>query len=512
MPSPTIPTPSSSGVLGWIERWGNRLPHPFWIFVYLTAALAVFSACGAAGGLAATHPLTGASEPVRSLLSRAGVDWLLGHALENVAQFRPLSLVLVMLVGIALAERTGLLAGTIRRLLTRAPRAWVPAAVVFFAILGNVASDVSYLILPPLGAAVFLAADRSPLAGFCAALAGTGAGYTANLLVTGTDIITAGITTQAAQVVRPGLIVSPLGNWYFMIASVGLLTLAGTWLTTRWFEPRLSAPVTADAVATPETSVDLANLTPALRRAGLAVLAYAVVLVAVTLPDDGWLHAAPGQDFEHSPFMRGIVPLLSLGFAVAGTVFGVTTGVIRQAADVPRLIGEAIKEMAGFFVVAVAVAQFLAAFQWTNTGLWLAVEGAHLARSLHLTGLPLLLALTGITAVLSLFVAGSSALWALLAPVFVPLGLLLGFHPAVPQVAFRIAESSTNTITPLTTYLVVLLPQLQRLRPGAGLGTLIGFMLPYSLLFLALWILLLAAWYGLGWPLGPGVPIHPVIP
>lgn len=505
----TTGTSEDGGFPGTLARLGNRLPHPFWIFVHLTGALAVLSAIAAAAGLEVRHPLTGAIEPVRNLLSRDGIGWLLTHALENIAAFRPLSLVLVMLVGIGLAERTGLFECAIRALMTVAPPRLVPAAVVFAAILGNVASDVSYLILPPLGAMVFAAAGRPPLAGFCAALAGVGAGYTANLFVAGTDVLSAGITTQAAQLVRPGLVVSPLSNWYFMCASVLLLTGLGAWLTVRRLEPRLAGEM-AGAGGAP-TGPDAGKIR-ALRRALLAGAGYALAVAALTLSEGGWLRAAAGQDFEHSPFMRGIVPLLSLGFALTGMVYGAGTGAIRCAADVPRLIGESVRDMAGFLVVVVSIAQFLACFQWTNAGLWLAVEGAEAAQAAGLTGLPLLLAFALITAGLSLFVASSSALWSMLAPVFVPTGLLLGFDPAVPQLAFRIAESSTNVVTPMTSYLVVLIPLLQKYRPEAGLGTLIGLMLPYSLLFFAGWLALLAGWYALGWPIGPGIPIRAVLP
>ncbi len=506
----SLPSPSVSGFIGWTERVGNRLPHPFWLFVQLTAGLAVLSALAGAAGLAVSHPVTGGLEPVRSLLSREGLGWLLGSALANVAEFRPLSLVLVMLVGIGLAERTGFLECAIRRLLADVPGRLVAPAVVFAGILGNAASDVSYLILPPLGALVFGAAGRNPLAGFCAALAGTGAGYTANLFVTGTDVLTAAISTEAARVLDPRAVVSPLGNWYFMIGSVFLLTAVGAALTVWWLEPRLRR----EPAAAREPAME--RLSPvqrrALGRALLAAAAYAALLAGLTLPAGGWLHPAPGVPVSDSPFMHGIVPLLSLGFALMGVVYGVCAGVIRTATDVPRLIGEAVREMAGFFVIAVAIAQFLACFKWTNAGVYLAVQGAELARSAGLTGLPLLLAFALITAVLSLFVASSSSLWALLAPVFVPLGMLLGYHPAVPQLAFRIAESSTNIVTPMTSYLIVLLPQLQRHRPGAGLGTLISLMLPYTLLFLAGWLLLFAAWHTLGWPLGPGVGSRPFLP
>lgn len=514
MSATPAPAGAAGRVLARLEQIGNALPHPFWLFVWLTLALAALSAAGAALGLAVPHPATGKTEAVRSLLSREGLGWLLGGALDNVAQFRPLPLVLVLLVGIGLAERTGFFEAAIRRLMAGAPRALVPAVVVFASILGNIASDVSYLILPPLGATVFAAAGRPPLAGFCAALAGVGAGYTANLFVAGTDVLSAGITTQAAQIVAPGTVVSPLSNWYFMVASVFVLTALGAAITTRWLEPRIAGDTAGTEIAPPVAGADAPAPASgrALRNAALAAVAYIALVAALALPERGWLHAAPGQTFEHSPFMRGIVAILSLGFAVTGAAYGVSTGAIRRAADVPRLIGEAVREMSGFFVVAVAIAQFLACFQWTNAGLWLAIEGAGLAKTAGFTGLPLLLALALLTAFLSLFVASSSALWSLLAPVFVPAGMLLGYHPAVPQLAFRIAESSTNVITPMTAYLVVLVSHLQRYRPGAGLGTLISLMLPYSLAFFAVWLALLAAWHGLGWPIGPGVPVQPSPP
>lgn len=510
MNAPTSPTaPPSRGLIGAIERIGNRLPHPFWLFVWLTLGLAVLSAALGGAGLGAAHPTTGKLEPVRNLLSREGLGWFLGSALENVAGFRPIPLVLVMLVGIGLAEKAGLLTALIRRVMAALPAAAAPAAVVFVGINGNLASDACYLIVPPLGAAAFLAAGRHPVAGLCAGLAGTGAGYTANLFVAGTDVLTSGISTQAARLVRPGFTVTPLDNWFFMATSVFLLTAIGALVTTRWLEPKLG-PWRGDPTAPRDTSTSEETATErrGLRAAGVAALIFAIVVAALAVPERGWLHAAPGKGFNDSPFMHGIVAIVSAFFAVAGFTYGRATGVIKSLADVPRLLGDAVRDMTGFFVVAVAIALFLAAFAWTNLGLFLAVEGAQAARSAGFTGLPLLLALTLLTAVLGLFVSSSSALWSLLAPVFVPLLLLLGYHPAVAQVAYRIAESSTNIITPMTPYLVVLLPRLQVWQRDAGLGSLIALMVPYSAAFLTAWIALMLLWVGLGWPLGPGAPIY----
>jgi len=519
--------PASGGWLDRIEAVGNRLPDPATLFALGTLLLMLLSAL-AVGLQWQVMRVTGSgTETVQamSLLSSDGLWWLLSSLVDNFVDFPPLGLVLVGLLGIGVAERSGLLPVLLQRILSAAPSGLLTPATVLVGILSSVALDAGYVVLPPLAAGLFLAAGRSPLAGIAAVTAGVTCGFSANLFLTGLDPLLAGLSTAGAQVLDKGYRVAITANWWFMIASTLMLTLLGT-LVTRWLvEPRLNhLPVDAaapkvdsatpprqmkpSALNTPENRASpgpaVANETRGLRFAGLVFLALMIaILAAVLVPG-----AALAGDGEHFPrWMEAMVPLLFVLFLGPGLAYGLGAGSIRSDRDAVAMMGETIRAMGPYIVLAFFAAQFIACFNASRLGEMLAIAGGDWLASLGLPLAPLTLSFVALVMLGNLMIGSASAKYAFFAPVFIPMLMQAGVSPELTQAAYRVGDSVTNGITPFNPYLVIILAFVRQYRPGAGLGTLLAMMLPYTLVFAPVWTLMLGAWVLLGWPLGPGGPL-----
>lgn len=489
-----------------IERLGNRLPDPFMLFVALAMVVLIASVIFAALDASVVLPATGETQPIRSLISGEGVRFILESTLTNFTGFAPLGLVLSMMLGIGLAEKIGLLDVLIRRTVMSAPRQLVTYTVAFTGIMMNVASDASLILLPPLAAMVYHGLGRHPVAGLALGFASAGAGFTANLLIVGTDALLSGISTEAARLVDPTMVVTPVDNWYFNCLSVVVLTVVAAQISERITEPRLGT-YQGDVERVESDEPD--NAGRGLRNAGIAALLYLGGLAMLVLWPDSPLKNDDGGLIP-SPFLSGIIPIILLFFIIVSVAYGVTTGKIKNSRDVSERMADAMRDLGGYIVLIFAASQFIAWFGWTHIGSWLAVNGAELLTSINFTGLPVIICYILFTGFMNLLIFSGSAKWALEAPIFVPLFMQLGYHPAFIQMAYRVADSSTNIISPLNPYMVVVLTFIRKYDREAGLGTLISLMLPYTLAFLGLWIVMLVGFYLLDLPFGPG--IHALMP
>lgn len=485
-----------------VERAGNALPHPASLFVLLSALVVALSLALSAAGVRVAHPLTGETVAVVNLLSADGLRRLALNVVPNFMGFAPLGPVLVSLLGLSVAERSGLLAAVVRWVVQAAPARVLTLVLVFSGAISHTVGDVGYVLLIPLGAALFHSMGRHPLAGLAAAFYGVSGGFAANILLSPTDVVLAGLTQESARMIDPAAVVTPMANYYFLAASVLLVTITGTLVTERVVVPRLG-PYAGAVEAVPH-----APLSAQERRAlgwALAALALLAVLVAWgLLPAGGALRDPDRPAFVDSVVVRGLVFFLFLGGLVPGLVYGRIAGTIRSDRDVYAGMQQNVELLASYLVVVFFIAQFIALFTWSNLGVVLAVNGATALRALDLGPVPLLLALVLLTAGIDLVLGSASAKWAMLGPVLVPMLMLLGSEPALTQAAYRVGDSITNIITPLASNFPLVLLFVQRYEPEAGIGTVTATMLPYSLANLLLWPALLVGWMLLGWPLGPG--------
>jgi len=487
-------------LLNRIEETGNRLPDPATLFDIGTGIIMILSWLATTMSWQVHSELTG-TLITQNLLSSDGIWWLLSNMVNNFIKFPPLAIVLVGMLGIGLAERSGFLPALLRRSILLVPQSLLTPATIFLGIMSSMALDAGYVVLPPIAAALYIAAGRSPLTGIAAVFAGISAGFSANLLITALDPLLSGLTQTAAQILVADYQVAVTANWWFMLASTILLTLVG-WAVTAWFvEPRVGSDhdLVSDneQVLNLEDSIEKKGLVHALLATGIALI---ITALLITVP------GAPlyGAGSHFSRWIEATVPLLFILFFVPGIVFGLSTGKIKNDKDVVKMLGDTIAHLAPYIVMAFFAAQFIECFKYTGLGKILAITGGQWLVAMQFDASMLLTGFILMAMSANLLIGSASAKYAFLAPVFVPMLMQVGFSPELTQVAYRIGDSLTNVITPMNPYMIIVLVELQRYRKNAGFGTLIALMLPYTVVFSIIWIAMLLIWMSTGFPLGPG--------
>ena len=487
-----------------VEVVGNRLPQPVTLFAMLMLAVLLASWIAGVSGLSATHPGSGEEIRAVNLLSAEGVRRIFTDMVEVFARFPPLGLVLVVMIGIGVAERSGFIAAALRSFVSGVPKVLITFFIVTAGMLSTVAADAGYVVLIPLGAAIFASLGRHPLAGLAAAFAGVSGGFGANLFPTGLDPLLAAFTEPAAQIVDPTYTVNPLCNWWIMAASVPLIAIVGTFVTERLVEPRLGAWDSSGREAS-----EGENLGPREKR-GLvwAMLSIVVTLAAaavLALPSVGVFHDATTG---FAPLYKSIVPIMTIVFFIPGLVYGIVTRSITGDRQVASMTAESMATMGGYIVLAFVAAQFVAYFSWSNIGLILAIYGADGLKSIGFTGMPLLVAFIVVASIINIAIGSASAKWAILAPIFVPMLMLMGYSPETTQAAYRIGDSYSNILTPLLPYFPLVITFAAKYVKDIGIGTIISLMLPFAIGFALIRIPFFLIWLALGLPLGLEAPIH----
>lgn len=525
-------------VLDVIERVGNRIPHPFWLFLILGGVVLVLSLVLSMLDVSVRSPAGDGPVEVVNLLSIEGLRRIVSEAITNFTAFPPLGIVLVVMMGVAVAEGSGLISTAVRSVVTTVSGRWLTFAVALTGVAGSVASDAVIIVLPPLAAMAFLAVGRSPLLGIALAFASVDAGFNASLFITAAEPLYAGISTSAAQLVDEEYVVSPLSNIYFTIPSSVLLAGIITLVMERFVAPRvegieLDGPYAPGGEKNPGDqgqehqegqgdqqqpegaaemdSVDSMRISATekrgLRNAALALIGALAVLAAVVAVPGSPLRGQDGAILT-GPALMHVSIIIALVFVAIGVAYGLTVGTIATWADLPEFMVKGMKDVAPVLVLFFVAAQFIAWFEWSRIGTVLAVSGADLIESLGVSTPLLMVGVIAMTFVLNLFITSGSAQWTLMAPVIVPAMMLLNVDPEVSQVLFRIGDSGSHLITPLNVYFALMLAYLQRYRRDAGIGTLVSMTLPVCIAVLIGWTLFFLAWYALGIPLGPGAPVR----
>lgn len=492
--------------LNGVEKVGNALPHPATLFGIFALLVLLSSALFAWMGSSAVHPVTGEVFQAVNLLSRDGVHMILTLMVKNFTNFAPLGIVIVAMLGIGLAENSGLIAVLIRSLVIYSPEKYLTFIIVLAGILSNLASSVGYVLLVPLAGTIFIAVGRNPIAGMAAAFAGVSGGYSANLILGTIDPLLAGLSQEAARLVDPEYLVNPTANYYFMVASTFLIAILGTWVTEKIVIPRLG-PYKNDSIEKEEISRLTKIEKKGIKRAAVLFLAFIVVLLIGLVPSNGILRGTDGS-FLKSPILKGVVAILFLVAGLMGIVYGSVVGKYKNDSDVMKGMAESMKTLASYIVLVFFAAQFVEYFNWSNLGIILAVNGASFIQSLNLGLIPLMIMFAIFAGSINLVMGSASAKWALLAPIFIPMFMFLGYTPELTQVVYRIGDSVTNIISPMMSFFALIIVYFNKYDEKSGIGTLVATMLPYSVVFFIGWIILLVCWLLLGVPLGPGAGIH----
>ncbi len=511
---------SDSRGAGWldsIERLGNRLPDPATLFAL--GAVAVMVASAVAVGLDWSVEKTVSrdgqllTETVRptSLLTADGLYWALRSMVKSFVEFPPLGVVLVGMLGIGVAERSGFIGALLKALMLAVPPALLTPTMVFVGVLSSMGLDAGYVVLPPVAAALYASVGRSPLVGLAAVFAGVSAGFGANLVVTSLDPLLAGLSSESAQLLDPAYSVAATANLWFMIGSTILLTGVGWAVTAVWIEPRFASKPAEEGgpPTSAESDDEEARSLGREQRNGLVWAGAALALGVAAAVAASRIPGAPlfGDDGPFPRWVAAIVPLLFIGFLVPGVVYGVRTGSIRSDRDVATMMSETMAGMGAYVVLAFFAAQFIAYFRHSGLGEMLAIAGGQALASADLPPAFLMVGFVVVVMGANLMIGSMSAKYAFLAPVFVPMFMQVGISPELTQVAYRIGDSASNVITPLNPYMVIILVFMRRYVPSSGLGTVVALMLPYTLAFAAAWSVMLVLWIASGAELGPAGPL-----
>ena len=517
--------------IGLIERIGNLLPHPFWLFWIMALLLGIVSWVLSAAGVSVTLPESNEVVEVKNLLSTDGLKYAIESALDNFASFPPLAVVLVVLLGVSVAEKSGVLEALIRLTIIRLPKRWVTFAIAFSGMIAHIMGDAAYLVMIPLGAMAFKAAGRSPVLGVMVAYASVSAGFNASPLVTPSDAIRSSLASAAARTVDSSASITPVATYFFSATSSLLLAVIITLVVELVLARREDFKAPAEEAAndggnadgeataseatghgrpveerTESISLDNSQTHGLLRATAAGVVFIGAVVVILLLPDSPFIES--GQPLVESMVLDNIAIFISLFFTLAGIVYGYSTKAFTTLRAVPDAMIAGVINLAPVIVLFFAVAQFLAYFSWTGIGSVLTVNGADLLQRLEAPHLVVLIVIIVGVAFVNMIVTSGSAMWAIFAPILVPMMMYYGVRPEAAMVSFMIGDSVTNAVTPMSAYFVLALGFVQRYRKDAGIGTLMAFTVPLSLAILIGWALFFCVWYLLGIPLGPGVVLH----
>lgn len=504
-----------------VEWLGNALPHPVTLFALFAFGVVLFSGLMGALGVAVPDPRPVGAEGraadgmirVVSLMNADGLRRIVQNLVTNFTSFVPLGTVLVAMLGVGVAERSGLLTAMVRAMVLRASPRMVTVTIVFAGVLSNTASEMGYVVLVPLAAMVYYSLGRHPLAGLAAAFAGVSGGYSANLLVGTVDPLLAGITQEAARLIAPGYLVDATANWFFMVGSTFLVVIVVSWISLRIVEPALGPYDRGQARLGDDDEHRMDPLSDAerrgLRHAGIAALLMVGLIALLVVPEGAVLRNPETGAIKDSPFLRGFVALIFVFFLAPGVAYGAAVGTMRSDRDVINAMASAMSTLGLYMVLVFFAAQFVAFFGWTNLGAVTAVTGAELLKSIGLTGPLVFVFFVMMCAFVNLMLGSASAQWAVTAPIFVPMLMLLGYSPEIIQAAYRIGDSTTNIITPMMSYFGLIMAFAARYVPKAGIGTLISMMLPYSVALIICWTAFFFLWvFVLGLPVGPATATY----
>jgi aminobenzoyl-glutamate transport protein len=555
-----------SKFLNIIEKVGNLLPHPATLFAIFAGLTIILSWVFSLTDLSVVHPATKETVTPFSLLSAKGIQMILTKMVDNFTGFAPLGTVLVSLLGIGIAEGSGLIAATIRGIVqnshkiligllisiilvasivsmdlyiiigsviigillvfliiwlnNKKPEIILTFIIVFSGILSNTASEVGYVLLVPLGAIMFLGAGRHPFAGMAAAFAGVSGGYSANLLLGTIDPLLAGLSQEAARIIDQTYTVSPAANYYFMAASTFFIGITGTWVTQKFVEPRLGA-YTGEINLSKEDEDKVKELSKLEKRGILfAVLALIIFLSFVligVIPEWGYLREIGVADDalfikKIQPALKSIVAFIFIGAGLMGIGYGIGAKTFKSDSDVMNGMGKSMETLGIYIVLVFFASQFVAYFNWTNLGLIFAINGADFLSTAGFDSIPLLISFIILAAIINLVMGSASAKWAIMAPVFIPMFMLIGFSPELTQGAYRVGDSVTNIISPMMSYFALIIAFLQRYEKNAGIGTLIATMVPYTFFFFFVWTIFFLIWFVFEIPLGPDSPMFYSMP
>lgn len=496
--------------LNFFEIVGNKMPDPVTLSFILCIFVIIISKFVAMLNISAIHPKTGETLLAVDLLSKVGFQKIFTSIISNFQGFPPLGVVLVTMFGAGVAEKTGFMEELLKVTVIKIPKSLVTGCIIFIGILANAAGDAGFIILPPLAAIVFISLKRHPFIGLIAAYAGVAAGFAANLFISISDVLAATFTIPAAQILDKNYNGTVAMNFYFLFVSTFVLVITGVFVTEKIIAPRFEGKSYDNHNEHIKEALDENMRKKSLKYALISLVIFSVIIIILCIGDNAFFRDPQTGSLTSadSVLMKSIVLLVTLAFFIPGVIYGIVIRKIKTDKDLVHLMGQSMSDMGLYIVLAFASAQFLAFFNESNLASIFSIKGAEGLKNFGISGIPLMILFIILSSVINLFIGSASAKWAIMAPIFVPMFMLLGYNPALVQMAYRIGDSVTNPLSPLFPYFPILIAVARKYDKNAGLGTIISNMIPYSFFFGIIWTILLILFIIFNIPLGPGAGIY----
>lgn len=502
--------------------------HPALILFILTIIIMVVSSVGSILNLETTYynvnAVTGDLETqvvtINNLFNRTGLQYLVSNMLPNFINFAPLGSLILGLMGVGVAYKSGFLNAFFKMIVKDKPKKMFTFLVVLLGIICSMFYEVGYVILIPIAAILFMNLGRHPSSGICATFAGISFGYGANIVVNGLDNVLILYTQDATKILDQNYVVNLSGNIIFMIVTTLLIAYFGMIVTEKYVVPKLGRYTINE-----DDGIDLESDLTKKEKKGVIISILFTFLVSLIilyciipgLPFSGLFLDLSASSYvaklfgEGSYFNQGSVLIFAALLAFSGLIYGIRIKTIRSSKDLMDGANYYLKGFSSLIVMIFFAAQFCLIFKETNIGIFIVASLTELLNNLQLTGIVLIVFCFIIIMICSIFVPMSSTKWAILSPVMVPMFMQSSFTPEFAQVVFRAADSSIKGLTPLFTYFVILIGFLQiynsKKKDMISLVDAMSLMLPYSIVFSIVWLLILIGFYIIGIPIGFGTGV-----
>lgn len=514
-------------ILDMIERGGNALPHPFILFMLLSGVILVLSFILGQAGVSVTA-LKAAKDTgetmervytAQNMLTKEYILDLIINFPQTFISFGPLKTAMVVIISIAVAERSRLLSAFVRRVLLKASPVWMMAIIAFIAVNGNLLADVAVVVLPPLSGAIFAAMGYNPWLGITLSYIGATAANSATIVITSNDINLAAATQQITANLGIDAPTNALINWYFILVSTFLITITMVVVSKTVMKNKLPLiDPNANLTGGGSTLINDSQLTPqelrGLRAAGIFSVVYFAAISFMTIPSNGILRNEAGGILPGPPFLSGLVMIIALYFVFAGIFYGKFSGSMKSMQELPEMMAKGINDVSSFIIIVLSASLMIRVFSDSHIGDLIGAAGGRMLQELNIGPVPALLGLILITMFANLFVISGLTKWLSFVPVFLPLFSSIGLSPAVIQMCYRIGGAVTNSICPMNAMLGAIIGYYTLWKPKGygkvGLGTIMVLALPYTIA-IAIGIVLIIQfliWMMFNLPLGPGAYIY----
>ncbi|MGL4569087.1 MAG: AbgT family transporter [Fusobacteriaceae bacterium] len=495
---------SSKGFLAWIEKVGNKMPHPLAMFLWIIGIVMVLSFLVSKAGVTAISPNTGEVIAVKNLISLETLIDFMKNFTPNFQKFPVLGTVVILATASGFAEKVGLFKTLIRMFLKDVRGNKIVFIAAFIAACGQMFGDSAFLVIPLIIAALFKGVNRHPVAGLVLGFAAVGGGYGSAVIPGGWDLILTPITINAAKLIDTNFDMTYMSGYYYTFAATFIIATTAAFVTIKFIEPRLGKYIPEGEEADEDEEALTEDQKTAGKKALIGLGLFLLTIFIMCVPQSSPFRSPEGSLVFKAPLMSSLQTIIVLFFFIPAAIYSKATKQVTTMKELAAILSEAVKGVAPFIVLSIVISQFLAFFASSNLGTILAIKGGEFLNSLSVPTVIICMLFLILVSFINLFIVSGSAKYLIFGPVFVPMLMQLGIHPAFTQVLYRMGDAMTNHLSPLNAFFVILLTLIQKYDKNVGMGTIFSYMVPYAIAYSIVISLFSLLWMSLGFAPGIG--------